>query len=143
MQGILLDTNVLSELMRPAPEPKVIAWFLRQDNVRLWTSAITKAEILLGVALLPDGKRRSSLETAAQQMFEEDFGGCCLPFDDRAAEIYPAVVLGRRRSGLATTTEDAQLASIALSHHLPLATRNVRDFQKIEGLTVINPWDDG
>lgn len=142
MENILLDTNVLSELMRPFPEIRVLDWFARQTASRFSISAITKAEILLGVMLLPEGKRRDALATAAQQMFEEDFSGYCLPFDEDAAEGYSVIVSGRRQAGLAMTTEDAQIAAIALRFRIPLATRNIKDFKQIEGLVLINPWDE-
>jgi len=143
MTGILLDTNVLSELMRPVPDPRVLAWFSRQGTTRLWIGAVTKAEILYGIGLLPAGKRRDALETAARQMFEFDFPGGFLAFDEEAAGFYASVVLGRRRAGLTTTTEDAQIAAIALSRKLPLATRNTRDFALIDGLSVVDPWEVG
>ena len=112
----------------------------RQETTRLWISTITKAEILYGIGLLPADKRREALESAARQMFEFDFPGSCLAFDDEAAGFYATVVLGRRQAGLTTTTEDAQIAAIALCHQLPLATRNTRDFALIDGLSVIDPW---
>mgnify|MGYP000854537644 FL=1 len=143
MSGILLDTNVLSELMRPVPDPRVLGWFSRQGTTRLWISAVTKAEILYGIGLLPAGKRRDALETAARQMFEFDFSGGFLAFDEEAAGFYASVVLGRRRAGLTTTTEDAQIAAIALCRKLPLATRNTRDFALIDGLSVVDPWGAG
>jgi predicted nucleic acid-binding protein len=143
MTGILLDTNVLSELMRPVPDPRVLAWFSHQGTTRLWISAITKAEILYGIGLLPAGKRHEALELAARQMFEFDFSGGCLAFDEEAAGFYATVVLGRRRAGLTTTTEDAQIAAIALCRRLPLATRNTRDFTLIDGLSVVDPWGAG
>ncbi|MDO3378737.1 type II toxin-antitoxin system VapC family toxin [Geoalkalibacter halelectricus] len=142
MSDILLDTNVLSELMRPHPDRQVLAWFSRHAGLRLSISAVTKAEILFGIGLLPKGKRRTALEAAAHEMFEEDFGKNCLAFDALAADFYADVVLGRRRAGLPITTEDAQIAAIALSHKMPLATRNTRDFAKIDGLTIIDPWND-
>jgi len=111
--------------------------------MRLWISAITKAEILYGIGLLPAGKRRDALELAARQMFEFDFSGNCLAFDDEAAGFYATEVLGRRQAGLTTTTEDAQIAAIALCHQLPLATRNTRDFALIDGLSVTDPWRAG
>lgn len=140
MNGIILDTNILSELMRPSPEPLVLGWFARQSSAFFYVTAITKAEILLGIALLPSGKRRQSLEDAAGKMFNEDFSGNCLPFDESCARQYASVVSRRRRSGFSITTEDAQIAAIALNRNLPLATRNTKDFLHIEGLTLHNPW---
>ena len=140
MAGILLDTNVLSELMRPAPAGEVLAWFDRQREAVFYTSAITRAEILLGVALLPASKRRDRLAEVAEQMFDEDFSGCCLPFDEASANEYALLVADRTRQGKAISTEDAQIAAIALVHRLLLATRNGKDFAGISGLTVVNPW---
>jgi len=95
MGGILLDTNVLSELMRPKPSAAVLDWFARQQGATFFVSAITRAEILLGIALLPAGKRRASLGVAAAQMFEEDFNGRCLPFDGNCAAEYAFLVVER------------------------------------------------
>jgi len=140
MNGIILDTNVVSELMRPQPEPLVLDWFSRQTAVTFYTTAITQAEILLGIALLPAGKRRDLLADAAEKMFQEDFAGNCLPFDASCTALYASVVANRRRSGFSMTTEDAQIAAIALSRNLPLATRNTKDFLHIDGLVLYNPW---
>jgi predicted nucleic acid-binding protein len=138
--GIILDTNVLSELMRSQPDPVVVEWFARQTAVTFYTTAITQAEILLGIALLPAGKQRETLADAAGKMFSEDFIGRCLPFDESCSNQYASVVANRRRSGFSITTEDAQIAAIALSRNLPLATRNTKDFLHIDGLTLHNPW---
>lgn len=138
---ILLDTNVLSELMRPRPEPGVLDWFAAQGaQTRFVVSAITQAEILLGIALLPAGKKRSTLAQVAQAMFEQEFHGLNLPFDEHAAPGYAAIVAARSRSGAPISVEDAQIAAIALHHRLPLATRNTKDFAKLPGLVLINPW---
>lgn len=140
MQGILLDTNVLSELMRPEPEQAVMDWFARHPGNLFFVSAITQAEINLGIALLPAGKRRNRLAAAASEMFSLDFAGRCLAFDAAAAVLYAKVVTGRRHAGRTISTEDAQIAAIALAHGQPLATRNTKDFEHIAGLTVHNPW---
>lgn len=138
--GVLLDTNVLSELMRQKPDKNLLTWFAEPD-APFYTSAITRAEVLLGIALLPAGKRRTQLSDAAEQMFKEDFANRCLPFDEEAATEYALLVSARHRAGLPISTEDAQIAAIALRHRLVLATRNVRDFARIHGLKVVNPWD--
>lgn len=140
VNGIILDTNVLSELMRSQPDSVVVGWFARQTGVTFYTTAITKSEILLGIAMLPAGKRRETLTDAAGKMFQEDFSGTCLPFDESCSNQYAAVVANRRRTGFSITTEDAQIAAIALSRKLPLATRNTKDFLHIEGLILHNPW---
>ena len=141
MVPILLDTNVLSELMRPRPDQQVMEWFAKHTGDQFYVSAVAVAEILLGIALLPAGKRRDALAAAADAMFSQEFAGRCLSFDAAAAACYAAVVSGRRSLGCPTTTEDAQIASIALAHGYPLATRNSKDFQQINGLTLYNPWD--
>jgi predicted nucleic acid-binding protein len=140
MSGILLDTNVLSELMRPKPAVEVLDWFEQQQGTSFFVSAITRAEILLGIALLPAGKRRDNLAAAAEQMFNEDFAGHSLAFDGNCATEYALLVAERTRNGHAISTEDGQIAAIALNHDLPLATRNGKDFKGIEGLTLLNPW---
>jgi predicted nucleic acid-binding protein len=139
-QGILLDTNVLSELMRAEPDAGVLTWFERQHDAVLYTTAITRAEILLGIALLPAGKRRESLATVTERMFEQDFARHCLPFDQVAAAEYALLVAARIRIGRPISTEDGQIAAIALRHDMRLATRNGRDFEGIAGLVVLNPW---
>jgi predicted nucleic acid-binding protein len=140
MNGIILDTNVLSELMRSLPDAAVTGWFARQTGVTFYTTAVTKSEILLGILLLPAGKRREALADVAGKMFQVDFPGNCLPFDESCSNQYAAVVANRRRSGFSITTEDAQIAAISLSRNLPLATRNTKDFLHIEGLMLHNPW---
>ncbi len=140
MGGIILDTNVLSELMRVQPDPTVVQWFGRQSAEAFYVTAITKSEILLGIALLPAGKRRDALADAADKMFQEDFCGNCLSFDESCSGFYASIVANRRRSGFSITTEDAQIAAIALNHKLPIATRNTKDFLHISDLTLYNPW---
>ena len=141
---VLLDTNVLSELMRPRPEPLVLAWFsAQQPQPRFVISAITQAEILLGIALLPIGKKRSALAGVAQAMFEQEFKGLILAFDDQVAPGYAAIVAQRSRGGQPISVEDAQIAAIANHHRLPLATRNTKDFAHVLGLSLINPWQAG
>lgn len=139
-QDVLLDTNVLSELMRAEPDAGVLAWFEQQKTAVLYTTAITRAEILLGIALLPAGKRRESLATAAELMFEQDFTHRCLPFDEAAAAEYALLVAARIRTGRPISTEDGQIAAITLRHGMQLATRNGKDFEGIAGLLVLNPW---
>jgi predicted nucleic acid-binding protein len=139
---ILLDTNVLSELMRPRPEPRVLGWFAAQGpQTRFVISAITQAEILLGIALLPAGKKRTALAQVAQTMFEQEFRGLNLAFDEHVAPGYAVIVAGRSRKGVPMSVEDAQIASIAAHHRVPLATRNTKDFALVPGLVLMNPWE--
>lgn len=140
MSDILLDTNVLSELMRPQPSTLVLRWFAQQSDSTFYTSAITQAELLLGVALLPNGKRRNTFADAIEQMFDQDFVGCCLPFDELAAHEYAALVAVRSKAGLPISTEDAQIAAIALQKGMALATRNTKDFLGIGKLVLLDPW---
>ena len=141
--GMVLDTNVLSELMRPQPDARVVAWFDRNAEAAFFITAITRAEILLGIDLLPSGRRKEALAEASRQMFDQEFAGRSLPFDDQAAEIYARVVADRTRAGLPISTEDAQIAAICLKQGLPLVTRNVKDFYNIAGLRLIDPWSVG
>lgn len=135
----LLDTNVLSELLRSQPHPAVLAWFAQQPADSLFVSAVTQAEMLLGARLLPRSKRRQQLEAALDTMFREDFAGRVLPFDSAAAAAYAAVVAARRGAGRPISQFDAQIAAIAQSHRAALATRNVSDFAEC-GLTLTDPW---
>ena len=140
---ILLDTNVLSELMRPRPEPRVVDWLDVFPEWDVWISAITVAEIQLGIALLNDGSRKSALADLAEEMFREDFQGRCLPFDYHAAAEYAMIVSDRSRTGRPISVEDAQIAAIARTADLSLATRNTKDFERIRGLELVNPWEFG
>ncbi len=141
MSMILLDTNVLSELMRPDPNDGVVAWIDALPGDDVWISAITVGEIHLGLALLPDGRRRQTLHKLAEEMFQEEFFEKCLPFDCQAAEVYARIVSSRSRQGRPIAVEDAQIAAIALSAYLELATRNIKDFLGIEDLKLVNPWE--
>ena len=138
--GFLIDTNVLSELMRDNPAPQVLAWFESQNANLMQTSAITHAEILAGIALLPAGKRREAMALAASQIFEEDFAGRCFDFGGQAIGHYAAVRAQRQLAGRPIDTADAQIAAISLAKHLTLVTRNTKDFEGIDGLQVVNPW---
>ena len=137
---ILLDTNVLSEFMRPQPAPQVVAWLDGQVAHTLYVSAVNRAEIELGLALMPTGKRQAGLVAAARTMFEEDFAGRCLAFDGECASHYAHIVATRTRMGRPISVEDAQIAAIALVRGMRLATRNTADFAHIDGLPLIDPW---
>jgi predicted nucleic acid-binding protein len=139
---IVLDTNVLSELMRPDPEQAVIAWIDRQDPATLFLTAITAAEILLGIARLPDGKRKAGLRELGIALLEEDFSGRIIPFNETAAACYAEVVCERQRSGRPIGMAAAQIAAICRTlNGATLATRNSLDFDGI-GLDLTNPWTD-
>jgi hypothetical protein len=136
---IILDTNVLSELMKPAPGAAVTAWIGTQPASSLYTTRITQAEILHGILLLPAGRRRTGLEAAATAMFSEDFGGRILGFGADAAPVYARLASARRRAGRPISHFDAQIAAIAHSTGAALATRNLADFADC-GVTLIDPW---
>ncbi len=137
---IVLDTNVLSELMRPAPSERVVRWVAAQPATSLYTTSVTQAEILHGIMLLPSGRRRIALEAAAEAMFSEDFGGRVLPFGSEAAHPYARIAAERRRAGRPISHFDAQIAAIARSAGAEIATRNVADYDAC-GVQVINPWE--
>lgn len=138
---IILDTNVLSEAMKPAPSPRVLRWLAQDPPSRLFTTAITQAEIQYGLELLPKGKRRSSLQSAVEAMFAEDFAGRILPFDCEAARVFPQIAFVRRALGRPVTQFDAQNAAIARTRGAAIATRNTPDFDNC-GIPVLNPWLD-
>jgi toxin FitB len=137
----LLDTNVLSELMRSSPSATVMAWFAQKPQAKMLTTAITQAEIWTGIALLPAGQRRDALAGAVEHLFANEWQGQCLPFDTAAAAHYALVRVQRAQAGRPISTEDAQIAAIALARGLPLVTRNTKDFEGIDQLTLINPWE--
>ena len=137
---IILDTNVLSETIRPSPSDQVLRWLEKYPAPQLFTTAITEAEILYGVALLPKGRRRTALQSAVELMFAEDFRDRVLPFDSEAALAYRSIAADRRLAGRPISQSDAQIAAIARSRGAVLATRNTPDFTDC-GIRVINPWE--
>jgi toxin FitB len=137
---IVLDTNVLSELMRSQPAAAVFARVAAQPRAELYTTSVSKAEILYGIAALPDGRRRAALAVAAEGMFTHDFAGRVLPFDEEAAVHYAEIVAARRREGRPIEAFDAQIAATARVAGAELATRDVGDFAGC-GLTLVSPWD--
>ncbi len=136
---IILDTNVLSELMKPTPRPGVVRWAASQPATSLHTTSITEAEIRHGVLLLPKGRRRDAIEAAAAAMFDDDLGGRVLPFGRDAARAYAHIALSRRRAGRPIAQLDAQIAAIAQSTGAALATRNVVDFEGC-GIDLVDPF---
>ncbi|MYE54115.1 MAG: type II toxin-antitoxin system VapC family toxin [Chloroflexi bacterium] len=139
---MVLDTNVVSEWMRPVPSDEVIQWMTRQIPTELYLSTITEAELRFGVELLPAGRRRERLLTAIEITLGEDFAGRILPFDSAAAQAYAVIAASRRAAGMPVKHSDCQIAAIARSRGLSVATRNVRDFEGC-GVDVINPWLSG
>jgi len=135
---IVVDTNVLSELMRPAPSERVRLWVEVQPARQLFTSAITVAEVLYGIERLLPGRRQSQLRTAATDVFN-DFANQVLPFDEAAASEYAQVVSHRERLGKPIAGFDAQIAAICRARGAALATRNTADFRET-GIKIINPF---
>ena len=136
---LMLDTNVLSEMMRASPDRNVADWLVRQPSAELFTAAVCQAEILSGIAILPAGRRRAAFEEAAHAMFADDFGGRVLPFDTDAAAAYPKIFVARRQAGRPSGTIDLMVAAIALVRRAHVVTRNVADFEGL-GVTIVNPW---
>jgi len=136
---IILDTNVVSELLRPTPSPAVEAWLAAQDGATVFFTAIAEAELRLGVAILPAGRRRTSLAEAIDAMLEEDFRDRILPFDTAAAQAYATIAATRRVAGRPISQFDCQIAAIAHIRQAVLATRNTVDYEDC-GIEVINPW---
>jgi predicted nucleic acid-binding protein len=136
---IVLDTNVLSEVLRPGPEPRVLDWLGQQLPASLFVTTITQAEILYGIAILDPGRRRDDLQAAAMAMFAEDFAGRILGFDIDAAPVFAELAAERRQLGKPISQFDAQIAAITRSRGAALATRNQRDFESC-GIDLIDPW---
>ena len=135
----VLDTNVLSELMRPSPDSQVVQWVDDQPGPSLFTTAVTQAEILYGVAILQVGRRKLALQAAARDLFAQEFAVRVLPFDGEAAAAYAEICAERRQQGQPVSQLDAQIAAITRSRGGALATRNTADFEGC-GIRVIDPW---
>jgi predicted nucleic acid-binding protein len=139
---IVLDTNVVSELMRGAPASAVVEWVDGQPATDLYLSAVTVAELLFGIARLPDGRRKSALAEQVEAMIREDFAHRVVAFDETAAAHYADIAARRERAGRPISAADAQIAAICRSHGAVLATRNAADFTGT-GVVVIDPWEAG
>lgn len=138
---IVLDTNIISELMRDGPQQTVLTWFDVQPTSSLFVTTITKAEILTGIALLPDGRRKNGLTKSADRVFTALFAGRILAFDSDAASFYAEIFAQRYAVGRPISQADCQIAAIARSYDASIATRNVSDFEGVE-IELINPWSD-
>lgn len=135
---LVLDTNVISELMRQRPDPHVLNWLDAQPATSLFTTSITEAEVRTGVAMLPGGRRRTGLAAAADRLFDL-FGDRVLPFDSPAARAYAILVARRRAAGRPVAQADGQIAAIARSRNATVVTRNVEHFED-SAIDVIDPW---
>jgi predicted nucleic acid-binding protein len=136
----VLDTNILSALMSPAPAPEVTTWVARQSPRVLFTTAVSQAEILAGIAVMPEGRRRLALEDAARAMFEGEFNGRVLPFDAASAGAYAAIFDARKRAGRPIAPLDLMIAAVARARGAAVVTRDTGGFEG-GGLELINPWE--
>ncbi len=136
---ILLDTNVVTELMRSSPEPAVEAWIAGHPVEELFFSAVGEAELRCCVAVMPMDRRRDRLASEIEGMLREEFEGRVLPFDGAAARAYAEVASVCRAAGRPVPLADCQIAAIARSREMAVATSNVRDFEDM-GIDVIDPW---
>ena len=137
---ILLDTNVVSEPLRHAPEARVIEWIDAQPLETLYLCAMTVAELRAGVALLPAGKRRAALHESLEKRVLPMFVGRVLPFDLASTNAYAELLATVRKSGNGIETADACIAAVAVANGFIVATRDTSPFQAA-GVTVINPWE--
>ena len=135
----VLDTNVVSELMRRTPERAVVAWIEHHHGSSLFLTAVTEAELRVGAAILPAGARRDALEARIDEYVFTEFSGRVLPFDSAAASAYAGIVARRRRIGRPAAHADTQIAAISQVHGMSVVTRNVADFADA-GIEVVNPW---
>jgi predicted nucleic acid-binding protein len=136
----IIDTNVASEMINPQRNASVVAWVNQQPEGSLYTTSITEAELLYGLQLMPQGRRRTGLQEAIMAILHEDFARRILAFDSVAARICAEIMAVRRRAGRPIEWADAQIAAIAQAHKFAVATRNVSDFEGC-GIELINPWD--
>jgi predicted nucleic acid-binding protein len=136
---IVLDTNVVSALMRVEPEPAVVAWLDSQPPESIWTTSITVFEVRLGLEILAGGRRQRQLEEAFAKALEEDFEGRVLPFDQAAAQAAGRIAAERRGAGHTVEIRDVQIAGIINLRKATLATRNTRHFEGC-GMVLVDPW---
>jgi toxin FitB len=136
---IVLDTNVLSEVLRPVPEPRVLTWLANQSSSALFTTTVTRGEILYGIWLMPAGARRQRFWDATQIIFSEDFAGRVLSFDNDAADAFAEIAASRKSIGKPISQFDAMIAAVVRSRGATLATRNVKDFVDCD-IEIVDPW---
>jgi predicted nucleic acid-binding protein len=136
---VVLDTNVISELFKPAPDPKVMAWVGGLPGDGLVTTTVTRGELLFGLYCMPEGRRRSDLLQGLTRLFEQKLTGHVLAYDDAAADAHAEIAAARRARGRPVGQSDMMIAGIARSRGATLATRNVRDFEGC-GIPLVDPW---
>ena len=136
---LLLDTNVVSELMRISPSIAVLKWATDQSEDQVYFSSIGEAELRYGAAILPIGRRKVTLMADIERMLANAFPNRILPFDSDAARAYSNLVAERRKVGRSVSQMDCQIAAIAHARNLIVATRNVSDFEGLD-VEVVNPW---
>ena len=136
---IVLDTNVLSELLRPSPEPAVLRWFEGRAEDALFTTAISRGEMLYGAHILPAGRRRDILLREIEAIFSTDLAGRVLPYDEAAADAHAQIAARMRGRGLSSSLPDLMIAGIVQCLGATLATRNIRDFKGC-GISLVDPW---
>lgn len=137
---IALDTNVISELFKPAPQPRVMAWVAAVPGEALYTTAVTRGELLFGIFCLPDGHRKAALLRDVTALFDQQLAGHVLAYDGAAADQHAAISAQRRANGRTAGVPDAMIAGIVRSRGATLATRNVKDFENC-GIALENPWN--
>ena len=137
---VILDTDVVSELMRPAPDPAIASWVAERATSSLFLTAVTEVELRFGLAVMPLGKRRDGLAAGFERMMKTGFANRVLPFDSSAAGAHAWIAAARRRWGRPIAQADCQIAAIAQARGMAVATRNVRDFEDI-GIEIIDPWN--
>jgi toxin FitB len=136
---IVLDTNVISEMLKPVPTERVTGWLTALPRSSLFTTSVTRGEILRGIRILPEGRRRQALWEAALKIFNDELVGQVLSYDSDAADLYAEIGASRRALGRPISQFDAQIAAVTRSRGANLATRNVTDFEGC-GIDVVNPW---
>ena len=140
MSGFLVDTNVVSEFIRPQPDSRVIRWLEAANPESLFASVVTFGEIRLGIEDLPVSKRRAALEEWLEQGLPQWFESHLLPVTKAIADRWGQLTIKAKRKGIAITTADGLIAATALQHDLAIVTRNVKDFSAT-GVTIVNPWE--
>ncbi|MGH8148276.1 MAG: type II toxin-antitoxin system VapC family toxin [Rhodanobacteraceae bacterium] len=135
----VLDTNVISELFKPVPDPKVMTWVAELPGDDVFTTAVTRGELLFGLYCIPEGRRRSGLLLGLRRLFDEKLTGHVLAYDDAAADAYASIAAQRRAQGHPAGQSGMMIAGIVRSRGAALATRNVRDFEGC-GIELVDPW---